>query len=228
MSRFVVRPRLLIISTFGLVSGGTAVLMMALAATTLQHGPLLAAGPFALAGLFFAVMALYIAGGWLVADSDRVRSLQLFEGGSCRREELGRIEVGLPYRRIGPSLRFVRKDGSVAFKGAAAIWKESQVKRLADWLEVPYLGLPKRGATTGHVCPVCGFHGLQEPASTNGMGSGEYCPACGFEHTGRADPGRYRAWRDKWVASGMPWFAAQAGVPQPPDWNPEAQLKQVS
>lgn len=77
-----------------------------------------------------------------------------------------------------------------------------------------------------HVCPVCGFPGLdEEPRSLSGGGSYEICPSCGFEF-GVSDDDlgfSYAEWRRRWIESGMPWDSAD--IEPPPDgWDPEKQL----
>jgi hypothetical protein len=75
-----------------------------------------------------------------------------------------------------------------------------------------------------HMCPVCGYGGLQDtPRSSSGGGSYEICPPCGFEF-GVSDDDigyTYDEWRQEWIVEGMPWRGSQ---PTPPDWNPIQQL----
>jgi hypothetical protein len=79
-----------------------------------------------------------------------------------------------------------------------------------------------------HICPVCGFTGLEEyPRSADGGASYEICPSCGFQF-GVDDDDRgfsYSVWRRSWVERGMPWTSA--GTPAPDDWNPQAQLMNI-
>ena len=75
-----------------------------------------------------------------------------------------------------------------------------------------------------HVCPVCGFPGLDEPAY-NEYGSASFgiCPSCGTEF-GYDDSGAsHKELRRRWVESGMPWFSKAAAPPS--NWNPVEQLK---
>jgi len=78
-----------------------------------------------------------------------------------------------------------------------------------------------------HMCPVCGYDQLHDPPrSEAGGGSYEICPSCGFEF-GVSDDDQgytYDAWRNKWVAEGMPWSSASA---PPPTWSPTEQLKRL-
>jgi rubredoxin len=81
-----------------------------------------------------------------------------------------------------------------------------------------------------HVCPVCGYQGLEEPPVSDGVGSGELCDSCGYEFDGAAatDAAAYQAYRDQWVNDGMKWFGKLAGVPEPAGWNPQAQLDRLN
>lgn len=177
---------------------------------------LLALGAFSWAAIYLAV------GGYLWADAERVGSTRLVERGSCRRGELAYMKIGLPFGRSGAPCFFIRKDGSVALRTAEAVWGEDQLRALAAYIQLPVLDArhPVR-----HICPVCGYTGLEEAASSRGIGSGELCPSCGFDFAGLADETRYSAWRAKWVQDGMRWWGTQAGLPAPADWNPAAQLK---
>lgn len=81
---------------------------------------------------------------------------------------------------------------------------------------------------SGHICPVCGFDGLLEPAyGPGGSPSYEICSACGYEF-GFDDDSEgvsQAAHREKWVASGAPWFDPEA---KPDDWDLETQLARVT
>ena len=85
-------------------------------------------------------------------------------------------------------------------------------------------------ATVTHVCPVCGYPGLDEPPRSPNTGGGSYeiCPSCGFQF-GVTDDDRgysYENWRQEWIARGMPWDSA--GIEEPPvGWNPRKQLDSV-
>jgi hypothetical protein len=81
-----------------------------------------------------------------------------------------------------------------------------------------------------YLCPVCGYPSLDEaPRLPAGGGSYEICPSCRFEF-GVTDEDRgftYEAWRDRWVAEGMPWRSD--GIVAPPDgWDPAAQLARLT
>jgi hypothetical protein len=78
------------------------------------------------------------------------------------------------------------------------------------------------------VCPVCGYPDLEDPPrGASGAGSLEICPSCGFQF-GKSDDDdgwSYAAWRERWVADGMPW---DRGSSEPPEgWDPQAQLRTV-
>jgi len=82
---------------------------------------------------------------------------------------------------------------------------------------------------TCHTCPVCGFTGLYEPPyDARGYGSYEICPACGFEFGLDDDPEREpasRAWRERWVAAGCPWFSSARKPPE--GWDPAKPILRV-
>ena len=130
-----------------------------------------------------------------------------------------------PVWPIGAPCLFLRKDGSVAFRTPLAVWGKDQLLALAAYRQLPVLDAkhPIR-----HICPVCGYTGLEEAASSKGVGSGELCPSCGFDFAGPVDEARFSEWREKWVQDGMPWFSGQAGAPAPADWDPAAQLKALT
>jgi len=83
--------------------------------------------------------------------------------------------------------------------------------------------------TERYTCPVCGFpHLFKEPRTQNG-GSYEICWSCGFEF-GVTDDDlgySYDAWRQLWIARGMPWDSARLR-PEPEGWDPVQQLKSVA
>jgi hypothetical protein len=77
-------------------------------------------------------------------------------------------------------------------------------------------------------CPVCGYPDLSEQPRDESGGSYEICRSCGFEF-GVTDDDRgytYDAWRERWIALGMPWDS-EGIEPPPPNWDPCAQLEQV-
>ncbi len=82
-----------------------------------------------------------------------------------------------------------------------------------------------------HLCPVCGYPELREPAWDNGSGSDAICPCCGT-HFGYDDAAggdaaeRERAWselRRAWENKGCPWFSVQRTPPV--GWDPHAQMR---
>lgn len=74
--------------------------------------------------------------------------------------------------------------------------------------------------TTFYRCPVCGFNGLKEDPKRF---SEEICPSCGFQFGWSFSQGyTYESWRKEWISTGMKWFSA--GIEQPADWNPIANL----
>lgn len=81
--------------------------------------------------------------------------------------------------------------------------------------------------TVKYMCPVCGYDGLEEPPRSPSTGGGSYeiCRSCGFQF-GVTDDDRgfsYDAWRQQWIARGMPWDSE--GIEElPKDWDPKRQL----
>lgn len=222
--RFVIRPQRWVVVVATLTLGITGLLSAALGLYTLIKGQ-----PAGLIFLFvglFSWSLIYVAvGGELWADSERVGNTRLVERGVCRRDELAYLKMGVPLGRSGAPFFFIRKDGSVALRTVARVWGTAQLNSLAA-----FLGLPVLGAThpVRHVCPVCGYTGLEEPVSSKGHGSGEICPSCGFDFTGPVDETRYGEWREQWVRGGMAWWGAQAGRAAPDDWDPATQLKALT
>ena len=78
-----------------------------------------------------------------------------------------------------------------------------------------------------HVCPVCGFPDLNEtPRKEGNRASFEICPSCGFQFGVSDDDAGHtlKAWRERWIARGMPWSSRQL---PPANWNPKAQLARL-
>jgi predicted RNA-binding Zn-ribbon protein involved in translation (DUF1610 family) len=80
-----------------------------------------------------------------------------------------------------------------------------------------------------HMCPVCGYPELSEPARrAGGGGSYEICHSCGFEF-GVSDNDQGftdEQWRQKWIDDGMRWQSV--GRKQPEGWNPVEQLSNLT
>lgn len=80
-----------------------------------------------------------------------------------------------------------------------------------------------------HICPVCGYSGLDDPPyNERGVGSDEICPCCGFQF-GYDDypdgPLAFTKWRHNWINGGYRWFSKCI---LPPDgWDPKEQLRAV-
>ena len=74
-----------------------------------------------------------------------------------------------------------------------------------------------------HICPVCGFPGLEEGAYTEfGESSFEICPCCGIEF-GYQDARRsHEQLRTEWISAGMAWRFPER---RPGDWDPVLQLR---
>lgn len=80
-----------------------------------------------------------------------------------------------------------------------------------------------------YTCPICGYPDLAEaPRGPGGSASYENCASCGFEFGYHDDDQgfSYEAWREKWIADGMPWDSTS--VPKPPGWDPAAQLRNLT
>lgn len=222
--RIVIRPQTWVVAVTAIALGIAGLIPAAAGLFLMIRGQ--PAGLIFLALGAFAWGAIYLAvGGYLWADAERVGSTRLVERGSCRRAELAYMKIGVPFGRSGEPCFFIRKDGSVALRTAAAVWGKDQLKSLAAYLPLPLLDArhPVR-----HICPVCGYTELEESASSKGVGSGELCPSCGFDFAGPVDEVRYAEWRQKWVQDGMPWFGTKAGLPAPADWDPAVQLKALT
>jgi hypothetical protein len=79
--------------------------------------------------------------------------------------------------------------------------------------------------TDVYTCPACGYPELTESPYGRSGGSYEICPSCGFEF-GVTDDDKgftFESWRQRWIAMGMPWWAA-AVEPAPQGWDPTHQL----
>jgi ribosomal protein L37E len=56
-----------------------------------------------------------------------------------------------------------------------------------------------------HICPVCGFEALKEPAfGLHNAPSYEICPKCGFEsgYDGGNVPETFNKFRERWIKNG--------------------------
>lgn len=76
-----------------------------------------------------------------------------------------------------------------------------------------------------YTCAVCGWRHLHAPQrSSSGGASHELCPSCGFEsgHSDDDENYTYEQWRERWVASGLPW--SSKGTAKPRLWNPMKDL----
>ena len=69
-----------------------------------------------------------------------------------------------------------------------------------------------------YYCPVCGFGGLTEPPANFSI-----CPCCGTEFEYDNFFFGYEALRNRWIANGAQWFAADEW-PTPQHWNAFIQL----
>ncbi len=76
-----------------------------------------------------------------------------------------------------------------------------------------------------HVCPICGFNGLEEdPGPTpDRSGSHEICPTCGWQF-GCNNSRSAVSYRRQWVEGGDCW---RVSWDQPKDWDLAHQLSNV-
>lgn len=75
-------------------------------------------------------------------------------------------------------------------------------------------------------CRVCGLYSEEPPWGLDGrLPSHDICPCCGAE-SGYEDtlPISARAYRERWIAKGAPWFQPRM---KPADWDLAAQLAHV-
>lgn len=76
----------------------------------------------------------------LWVDSDRVGVSRFPWGASCRRDQLGRLQIVVAGRG-NSACEFIRKDGHTAFSVSAKPFGTTQLKALARSLGVPYYDL---------------------------------------------------------------------------------------
>jgi len=75
-----------------------------------------------------------------------------------------------------------------------------------------------------HVCPVCGYPDLNEPAYDSfGCASYNICPCCGTEFGYDDSTAAHADLRGKWISDGMQWWSKHQLKPD--DWDPVRQLK---
>lgn len=77
-----------------------------------------------------------------------------------------------------------------------------------------------------HLCPVCGYDGLNEPPyDIHGSASFEICPCCGTEFGYQDATVSHAILRQRWIDGGMHW-SSDFGFP-PEGWNPVEQLRKA-
>ena len=76
-----------------------------------------------------------------------------------------------------------------------------------------------------HMCPVCGFLGLEEPAYTGGAPSYEICPSCGTEFGLHDYDQSFVKLRQRWIRGGCQFSFPDL---QPPGWSAKQQLKRLT
>jgi hypothetical protein len=81
---------------------------------------------------------------------------------------------------------------------------------------------------TQHICPVCGYPELSEPAyNEDGFPSDDICVSCNYQF-GYHDDDQFIThvqWREKWMAEGMPWSSSYLKPPK--GWDPVKQLENI-
>jgi hypothetical protein len=138
--RLVIRPQKSRAVTFSVVMGILS--LIGAGAFLVQGSPVAALTCLGVGG--FVVYA--IVGAYLWVDFERVGVSRLAWGASCRRDQLGRLQIAF----VGRSRRtcaFVRKDGHTAFRVAADLYGDTQLKALARSVGVPYYDLFSGGST---------------------------------------------------------------------------------
>lgn len=75
-----------------------------------------------------------------------------------------------------------------------------------------------------HMCPVCGFLGLEEPAYDGNAPSYEICPSCGTEFGLDDYDKSWTELRQRWIRKGCRFRFPEM---KPPAWSAEEQLKRV-
>lgn len=78
-----------------------------------------------------------------------------------------------------------------------------------------------------HVCPACGYQGLEEPPyDIYNNPSYEICSCCGFEFgfDDGSEGMSYQKYREKWIKDGAQWFTKEL---RPNNRNLEEQLKNI-
>ena len=93
--------------------------------------------PFIALAIFTVIAIRALTGARLWADSEQVATTMWQQSGRCARAQLASMRIGPPRTRAGLSCNFVRTDGTVAFRVAAAIWGTRQLASLARFLGVP-------------------------------------------------------------------------------------------
>ncbi|PRX41429.1 hypothetical protein CLV97_10638 [Planifilum fimeticola] len=78
-----------------------------------------------------------------------------------------------------------------------------------------------------HLCPVCGYDGLEAPPyDAKGNPSHEICSCCGFEfgYDDQSQGDSFSDYRKKWLAEGAKWFDPAC---KPENWSLKEQLKRI-
>ncbi len=147
-----------------------------------------------------------------------------------------------PERGFSPHLTLARarqgrRVNSRDFESAPLPSAESHAKNIpvgaitlmrSDLLPQGAVYTPLWKGRVEHVCPVCGYPGLEVEAYdlVFDLASFEICPCCRFQYGATEEAGRSTSitrWRERWIADGMRWWFGN-----PPDgWNPRGQLRNI-
>jgi hypothetical protein len=78
-----------------------------------------------------------------------------------------------------------------------------------------------------HICPVCGYDDLYDPAYDNELGSLEICRSCNYQFGWSDDDQGYthEEWRKLWIQKGMLWDEGYSNPPE--NWDPKKQLLNI-
>jgi hypothetical protein len=132
--RLVIRPRQSTLIALGGIIGSV---------TLLGAGLMLSGRSLVPVFVWLGIGALFIFGlyrWYLWVDSERIGVSRLPWGASCRRDQLGRLQI-IFASRGNSTCDFVRKDGRIAFRVSAKPFGATQLKALARSLGVPYYDL---------------------------------------------------------------------------------------
>jgi hypothetical protein len=137
--RLVIRPKTATVVAFDVAIGATS--LIGVGATMVKGSPVAALVCLGVGGLCVYAMASW----YLWVDSERVGVNRFPWGASCRRDQLGRLQIVFAGRG-GRVCAFIRKDGHTAFRVSANPYGNAQLKALARSLGVPYYDMFSAGS----------------------------------------------------------------------------------